>query len=236
MIGHDRVGDEVRSLRPGSRAQGLIHGVEDEPVDPPCIAPANGSGARLRPSEMSIRSIRALSALPPTIPLTATTGTPRARARSTSSRIPGTARIGPIDTIGLDGPMTTARAASNVAATRSLGRDDSMPAKRTSRTSGAWRRWTKYSWKVSQPSSVRTWVRTGASVIGRIVEAPRGLPAVQHGPVTPRCASRAAPMWVAKSRSPSRTSHLAVALGSSITIQVSPEIPSPVVVNRPSSM
>ena len=44
----------------------------------------------------------------------------------------------------------------------------SIPAKRTSRTSGAWCRWTKYSWKSSQPSSVRTWVRTGSSVIGRI--------------------------------------------------------------------
>ena len=35
------------------------------------------------------------------------------------------------------------------------------PSNRTSRTSGAWRRWTKYSWNSSQPSSVRTSVRTG---------------------------------------------------------------------------
>ena len=44
----------------------------------------------------------------------------------------------------------------------------SIPSKRISRTSGAWWRWTKYSWKSSQPSSVRTCVRTGSSAIGRI--------------------------------------------------------------------
>ena len=48
----------------------------------------------------------------------------RARFRGTRSRrsvMPGTARIGPIDTIGFDGPMTTSSAASTAATTSAVG-------------------------------------------------------------------------------------------------------------------
>ena len=77
------------------------------------------------------------------IPLTATTRAPRSRAARIPSRSPGTARIGPIETIGFDGAMTITRAASSAAATSPVGRAASIPAKRTSRTSGAWRSRTK---------------------------------------------------------------------------------------------
>ncbi len=71
----------------------------------------------------------------------------------TRSRI-GPARIGPIETIGFDGPMTITSAAAMASTTASVGR--LSPLNRTSRTSGPWRRWTKYSWKSIQPSSIRT--------------------------------------------------------------------------------
>ena len=64
--------------------------------------------------------------------------------------------------------MTMTSASPRAARTWTVGRAASIPSYRTSRTSGAWWRWTKYSWKSSQPSSVRTCVRTGSSVIGRI--------------------------------------------------------------------
>ena len=51
------------------------------------------------------------------IGLTATTGTPRARAAASSSAMPGTARIGPIETIGFEGPITMTSAAWIAAAT-----------------------------------------------------------------------------------------------------------------------
>src|SRR6266545_4718794 len=52
-------------------------------------------------------SIPSPSALPATIPLTAIRG---AGDTGSASRRPGTARIGPMLTIGLDGPITTSSA------------------------------------------------------------------------------------------------------------------------------
>ncbi len=57
--------------------------------------------------------------------------------------MPGTARIGPTETIGLDGAMTITAAASSAATTSGVGRAPSIPTNRTSRTSGAWRSRTK---------------------------------------------------------------------------------------------
>ena len=53
-----------------------------------------------------MRSAGPFSALPPMMRLTVITGAPRRRAAAIASAIPGTARIGPSDTMGFDGPMT----------------------------------------------------------------------------------------------------------------------------------
>ena len=96
-----------------------------------------------RPSEASIRSAGPLSARPPMIGLTAATGTPRLRAASRSSRRPGTARIGATDTSGFEGQTTIADASASAARTSGVGRAASIPANRSSSTSGACRRRTK---------------------------------------------------------------------------------------------
>ncbi len=122
------------------------------------------------PSETSIRSAGPLSALPPMMPLTAMTGTPRDRAsasgvddaRERQDRADRDDRVRRRD----DDRRRLRRAPS---APRAWGGPSSMPANRTSWTSGSWCRWTKYSWNSSQPSSVRTSVRTGSSAIGRTV-------------------------------------------------------------------
>ena len=50
---------------------------------------------------------------------------------STASRTPGTASTGPIDTIGLDGAITTRSAAARASSTPGAGRAASAPSKRT---------------------------------------------------------------------------------------------------------
>ena len=90
-----------------------------------------------RPRYSRKRSAGPLSATPPMMPLIAATGVPRDRASASASRIPGRARIGPIETIGLDGAMTIASAASIASRTSTVARALSMPRKRTSSTSGA---------------------------------------------------------------------------------------------------
>ena len=62
-------------------------------------------------------SVGPLSTCPPTSGETATTGAGQPRS---ASRIPGTARIGPIEITGLDGPTITARAPASAAS--DLGR------------------------------------------------------------------------------------------------------------------
>ena len=68
---------------------------------------------------MSIRSAGPLSASPPMIGLTATTGIP-ARARAATRPPTGPAMIGPIETNGFDGPMTITSAASIAATTSAV--------------------------------------------------------------------------------------------------------------------
>ena len=63
-----------------------------------------------------------MSAFPATIGLTPTTGTPVRRRSSRRSRIPGTARIGPIETIGFEGARTTSSAVRIAASTSGVGR------------------------------------------------------------------------------------------------------------------
>ena len=80
------------------------------------------------PSSASMRSAGPLMARPPTIGEMATTCFCRAARRS---RRPGSARIGPIDTTGLDGATTIAAAVSISSSTPGAGVAWSMPANRT---------------------------------------------------------------------------------------------------------
>ena len=141
VVGHDRVGDV---------------GPEPERLDRPARArrrPGRGrspsrrrrTGGRRRaaldswPSDASIRSAGPFSALPPTIPDTATTRAPCIRASPIAARTPRTARIGPTETIGFDGAMTTRSACADARpSTSRVARAFSMPRNRTSRTSGSW--------------------------------------------------------------------------------------------------
>ena len=70
-------------------------------------------------------SVGPLTARPPTNGLTATTGAVRP---ATASRMPGSARIGPIEITGFDGPITIASASASAASTSGVGRARSMPA------------------------------------------------------------------------------------------------------------
>ena len=108
QLGVDRVQDEASRCRAYSRA--------------------TPSALDSWPSDASIRSAGPLSALPPMIPLTATTGTPAVAAAASASPCPGTARIGPIETIGFDGAMTTTSAAASAATTSGVGRASSIAA------------------------------------------------------------------------------------------------------------
>jgi hypothetical protein len=139
------------------------------------------------------------------IGLTAPTGMPRVRAAETRSRIPGTARIGPRDTSGLEGHRTTADASARAATTSGEGKAAAIPGNRSSSTSGSCLRCTKYSWNSSQPPAVRTSVATDSSVIGRIRPAiPRESCAARHASVTraPALIRAVRAMCSARSRSP----------------------------------
>jgi len=94
-------------------------------------------------AEASAFAAGPLSARPPTIPLTATTGTPRVLAAASAPVTPGTARMGAIDTSGFDGAITIASARSRASSTSSVGAAPSIPSNLISRTSGTWRRRTK---------------------------------------------------------------------------------------------
>ena len=66
----------------------------------------------------------ALDRRPPTKGLTATTG---ALASVSASRIPGRARIGPIEAIGFEGPITIVSASRMTASASGVGDDASAP-------------------------------------------------------------------------------------------------------------
>ena len=165
------------------------------------------------------------------IGLTAATWTPRARAAAIEARMPGTRRIGPTDTSGLDGHRMMAAAPSNAASTSGVGAAVSIPANRSSSTSGAWRWCTKYSWNSSHPSAVRTSVATDRSVIGRMRPAiPREACAARHASVTraPARTDAVRAMCSARSRSPSENQVSSPYVPScSMTMWVSPSIPQP---------
>src|SRR4030095_11123065 len=104
---HDDVGD--RRVDAGARQVRNAHAVargDQKPAGPRRVSFA-------RPTRASPRAGRGapagpLTAAPPTIGLTATTG---ARVERSASTIPGTARIGPTDVTGLDGHKATTSAA-----------------------------------------------------------------------------------------------------------------------------
>ena len=69
-------------------------------------------------------SVGPLTTSPATNGLTATTG---ASAPAIASRIPGTARIGPIEITGFEGPMTIASAAASAASASGVAVAASIP-------------------------------------------------------------------------------------------------------------
>ena len=139
VVGHDRVGDEgPHAERLDGRGERRIHRVEHEPVDEPGVQRGRRR-ARVDswPSDDEHPVGRALERLPaddrrsPPRPARR-----RRRAAASRSRIAGTARIGPIETIGFDGAMTIASAALERGRTSGVASAASMPSKRTSWTVG----------------------------------------------------------------------------------------------------
>ena len=73
-----------------------------------------------------------------------------------------------METIGLEGAITMASAASNTAVAASVSRAASAPSKRTPVMGMPWRRPTKYSWNSISPSPATvSMVWSGSSVTGR---------------------------------------------------------------------
>ena len=95
---------------------------------------------------------------PPTNGLTATTG---AGAPATASRIPGSARIGPIEMTGFDGPITIRSQEASAARTSSVGRARSTPCNATPSTGGEAPATIMYSWNGHSRPACRTKVATG---------------------------------------------------------------------------
>ena len=127
-----------------------------------------------------------------------------------ASRIPGTATMGPIETIGFEGATSTTSASSIAASTSGVGRDSSMPWSSTPRTGTSARCLIQYSWKwttSSRPSMVVAMcVSTSASVIGSKVTPMshrRHSSAVASVRVRPSRRRAVRTRWVARSRSPS---------------------------------
>src|SRR5215218_9141799 len=135
------------------------------PSTSPSYIRATPAGEISWPRVASILSAGPLSARPPTMGLTATLG---AGEEASASRIPGTARIGPMLTTGLEGQNTTRSAPASASRTASVGRASPMPRKRMPSTSSLWRLRTKYSWNSSGPSGVYRTVATGSSHMGRM--------------------------------------------------------------------
>ncbi len=101
---------------------------------------------------------------------TPTTG---AEVRRIASRTPGTPRMVPTETTGLDGGSTTRSVSVSASITPGPGEQSSSPTTRTvsAGTSACSR--TQYSWKCttrrplgSSGSAIATWVSTRSSVIG----------------------------------------------------------------------
>ena len=137
--------DDQRLQAEGGHVAGLagVDGVEHEGVGQPGVEAGHPRADTSAPQAGSSLSAMPLTGAPPTIGVTATT---RQGAASTAARIPGTARMGAIDTTGLDGQIRTPLAVARASVTPGAGRASSTPWKRTARTgSRAWRP-TQYSW------------------------------------------------------------------------------------------
>ena len=177
------------------------------------------------------RSAMPASGRPPTIGEIPTTG-----LRATASLSPSTARIGPIETTGLDGQITTASARSSASPTPGAGVATSTPSKRMALTSSRAPRSTQYSWKcrsISCPTeTTSSRVSTGCSLIGRIVDTMSNRAAtraVTSDNPSPSARDRVRNRWVARSRSPS-PNHAASgskARSSSVARNVSSRRPHP---------
>ena len=105
------------------------------------------------------------------------TATVVSRRRATASAIPGTASTGPIETMGLDGQMTTMSAPATASRTPGAGTAEDAPTKRTALTATSWRRPTKYSWN---PTSTAPGGVPGAG--GGAAARPAKLPLTSGGP------------------------------------------------------
>src|SRR5580693_4560563 len=110
-------------------------------------------------------SVGPLTTAPATSGLTATTG---AGLSLIAVLMPGTARIGPIEMTGFDGPITIARAMASAVSISGVGLALSAPRKSTSWTGPAPPDLIMYSWNGHQRSFAITFVRTGESLMGRI--------------------------------------------------------------------
>ena len=115
------------------------------------------------PSSSMNAAVGPLTTSPPTSGLTATTG---ARLAAIASRMPGTARIGPIEMIGFDGPITIVCAPAIASATSGVGLAAPAPRKSTSCTGPSPRALIMNSCSGHHLSWASTRVRTGRSLIG----------------------------------------------------------------------
>ena len=88
------------------------------------------------------RSAGPFTGAPPTIGLIAIT---RSRRATSASRMPGTARIGPIEITGFDGQITIVSAVRSASSTPGAGRAASAPSKRTDTTGDSARSPTNHS-------------------------------------------------------------------------------------------
>ena len=113
-------------------------------------------------------SVGPFTDLPPTNGLTATTGAGAARS---ASRIPGSARIGPIEMTGFDGPITIASASAIAWSTASDGRARSSPRSSTLSIGPSARSRIMNSWNGSVRPRAPTQVETGWSLIGSTLRA-----------------------------------------------------------------
>ena len=80
--------------------------------------------------------------------------------------MPGTARIGPIEASGFEGPITIARAWAIASSAAGLGAACSAPRNSRPSTSPAALMRIMKSWKERHPAVERTHVRTGSSLAG----------------------------------------------------------------------
>ncbi len=138
--------------------------------------PQKSAYARATPTQLTSipsgpikRSAGPFTGAPAMIGLTPTT---RSRRRASTSRTPGTARIGPIEITGFDGQMRMVSAASSAASTPGAGCAVAIPSNSTATTGGLARSRTNHSCIArvsSEPSSRRTVTRvaTRSSLIGR---------------------------------------------------------------------